>query len=429
MAKGAPKGERIMAKSDSPVAWYGRLDPNEKRTLWACFGGWTLNSLDFFIFTFALPAIVVALDMTRQQAGMITTLTLVASALGGWIAGILADRYGRVHVLQITILWFAVFGLLCAFVQDYWQLLTCRMLMGLGLGGEWAVGAVLLGEVIRAKDRGKAVGTMQSGWGIGWGIAALISIAILLKLRPDIAWRVLLSIGLLPALLIFYIRRHIHDAAVFNETQKKLRAKRRATNFLDIFSPSLIKTTILMTLLAAGAQGGYYASAWFLEALRNTRKIAAMATGRYLVAVIVGSIIGYLVSAYLNDRIGRRPTFIVFAICSAASIFALTLLAANDMSVLVLGFLLGLFASGMFSGLGPVMTENFPTALRGSGQSFSYNAARLLAAGVPGLISWLSERSSFNRTIDLIAIAAYGLVVIVAFLLPETKGKVLSASA
>ncbi len=418
-----------MASSDGPVGWYGELAPGEKRTFWACFGGWALDSFDFFIFTFALPAIVVALDMTREQAGMITTWTLVASALGGWIAGMLADRYGRVRVLQITILWFAVFGLLCAFAQDYWQLLACRALMGLGLGGEWAVGAVLLGEVIRAKDRGKAVGTMQSGWGIGWGVAALISIAILLNLKPDIAWRVLLCIGLLPALLIFYIRRHIHDAAVFNESQKKLRAKRRAANFLDIFSPALIKTTILMTLLAAGVQGGYYASAWFLESLRNTRKIAAMATGRYLVAVIVGSIIGYLVSAYLNDRIGRRQTFIVFAICSAASIFALTLLAANDMSVLVLGFLLGLFASGTFSGLGPVMTENFPTAVRGSGQSFSYNAARLLAAGVPGLISWLSERSSFNRSIDLIAVAAYGLVVIVAFLLPETRGKVLSARA
>jgi MFS family permease len=274
---------------------------------------------------------------------------------------------------------------------------------------------------------------MQSGWGIGAGIAILFSIAMLtsiagtFRLKPDIAWRILLCVGLLPALLIFYIRRHIHDAAVFTETQKKLRAKRRTANFWEIFSPSLIKTTILMTLLAAGAQGGYYVSSWFLETLYNTRKLAALATGRYIAAVIVGSIIGYLISAYLNDRIGRRPTFMIFAVCSGACIFALTLLAANDASVLVLGFFLGLFASGCFSGLGPVMTENFPTAVRGSGQSFSYNAARLLAAGVPGLISWLSERASFNRTIDLIAVAAYGLVMIAAFLLPETRGKALSA--
>jgi len=182
-----------MAKSDSPIAWYGRLDPNEKRTLWACFGGWALNSFDFFIFTSALPAIIVALDITRQQGNTIMNWTLVASALGGWIAGVLADRYGRVRILQITILWFAVFGLLCAFAQDYWQLLACRVLMGLGLGGEWAVGAVLLGEVIRAKDRGKAVGTMQSGWAVGWGVANLLYLLLYSVLPEQLAWRAMFA--------------------------------------------------------------------------------------------------------------------------------------------------------------------------------------------------------------------------------------------
>ena len=422
-----------MAKNNSPIAWYGRLDLNEKRTLWACFGGWTLNSLDLFIFTFAIPAISVTLDMTPAQGLRVVAWTLVASALGGWIAGILADRYGRVLVLQITILWFAVFGLLCAFVQEYWQLLACRMLMGLGLGGEWAVGAVLLGEVIRAKDRGKALGTMQSGWAVGLAIAFIVSIPMLtwgatyFRIKPDNAWRILLCVGLLPALLIFYIRRHIHDAEVYVETQKNLRAKRKVVNFWEIFAPKTIKTTILVTLLAAGVQGGFYVSSWFLDTLRNTRRIAELATGRYIVAIILGSIVGYLTAAYLNDRLGRRPTFIAFAVCAVGTIVALTLLAANDASVLILGFFIALFASGAFSGLGPVMTENFSTPLRGSGQAFSYNAARLLAAGVPGLIAWLSERQSFNRTVDWIAIGAYGLVVIAALLLPETKGKKLSS--
>ena len=423
-----------MAKKDSPIAWYGDLEPEARHTFWASFGAWALNAFDFFVFTLALPAIVVSLDIADPQTRRIMSSTLVASALGGWIAGVLADRYGRVRLLQITVLWLAVFGLLCAFAQDYWQLLVFRTLMGFGLGGEWAVGAILLAETIRAKDRGKAVGAMQSGWAIGLGVAVLLSIAMLtsvaatFRLRPDVAWRILLGLGVLPALLVFYIRRHVDDAPVFKETQKRLRAKKRTANFLDIFSPALIKTTLITTLLATGVQGGYYVSSWFLDTLRNARKLAAMATGRYLVAVIVGSIVGYLVSAYLNDRIGRRPTFVAFAVCAAACIFALTALAANDWSVLALGFFLGLFASGSFSGLGPVMTENFPTHLRGSGQSFCYNAARLIAAGVPGLISWLSERQSFNRTIDLIAIAAYGLVVIAAFLLPETNGKKLSAS-
>jgi MFS family permease len=416
-----------MARSENRNAWYGDMTTIERQTFWACFGGWTLNSLDFFIFTFAIPAIIVALDITRQEAGLITTLTLVASALGGWIAGVLADRYGRVNVLQVTILWFAIFGFLCAFTQEYWQLLVCRALMGLGLGAEWAVGAVLLGEVIKAKDRGKAVGAMQSGWAVGWGIAALVAILILVKVRPDIAWRALLCIGLLPALLIFFIRRNIKDAPVFVTTQKKLRAKHRTSNFFEIFSPALIKTTVVTTLLAAGTQGGYYASAWLLEFLRDDRKIAAMSTGKYLAAVIIGSIIGYLISAYLNDRIGRRHTFMLFSACSAANIFALTSFVANDLSVLILGFFLGLFASGTFSGLGPSLTENFPTRVRGSGQSFAYNAGRLIAAGVPGSIAALSAKSSFNQSIDVIAIVAYGLVLLAAFLLPETKGRALTA--
>jgi MFS family permease len=154
-----------------------------------------------------------------------------------------------------------------------------------------------------------------------------------------------------------------------------------------------------------------------------------MATGKYFAVIIIGSIIGYIISADLNDRLGRRPTFILFAACAAASIFALTIFVANDLSVLVIGFFLALFASGTFSGLGPTLTENFPTRVRGSGQSFSYNAGRLIAAGVPGSIAALSARSSFNQSIDVIAIVAYGVVILAAFLLPETKGRTLTADA
>jgi MFS family permease len=418
-----------IAAKNNPVAWYGALSSIEQRTFWACFGGWTLNSLDFFIFTFALPAIVVTLDLTRPQAMHVASMTLVASAIGGWVAGILADRYGRVQVLQVTILWFAVFGLLCAFTQSYWQLMTCRVLMGLGLGGEWAVGAVLLGEVIRPKDRGKAVGAMQSGWAVGWAIAALIGIFVLIKFRPDMAWRILLCVGLLPALLVFYIRRHIEDAAVFKAARKNLRARKRKENFLEIFSPAMLKTTLTTTLLAAGAQGGYYTSAWLLTYLRDYRRIEAMGSGKYLACIIAGAFIGYLVSAWLNDRIGRRLTFMLFAAGSALSVYVLVWLAANDHGVLFWGFCLSFTASGTFSGLGPTLTENFPTHIRATGQSFAYNAGRLLAAGIPALLALLSTKASFNRSIDLIAIGAYGVVVIAAWFLRETNGKVLNARA
>lgn len=419
-----------MAAKDSPIAWYGAMTSLERRTFWAAFGGWVLNSVDFFLLVFAMPAITVALDLTRPQAMHVASATLIASAIGGWIAGILADRYGRARVLQFTILWFAVFGLLSAGVQEYWQLITCRALMGLGLGGEWVAGSILLGEVINAKNRGKAVGVMQSGWAVGLAIVAVVAIFVMPKVRPDIAWRVMLGLTVLPALFIFFIRCCIEEPKVFLATQKNLRRKKnRGTDFLKIFSPAMLKTTAITTLLAAGAHGGYYTITWLLDYLRDYRRIADMGSGRYIISIIAGAAIGYLISAYLNDRIGRRPTFMLFSIGSAISVYVIVWLAANDHGIMFWGFMLSLFASGTFSGLGSTLTENFPTHLRGSGQGFAYNAGRVLAAGIPALLAQLSTKATFNRWIDAIAIIAYALVFLAAWLLRETNGKKLTPSS
>src|SRR2546421_4405801 len=202
-------GNAMASTYDSPTGWYTELEPNEKRTFWACFGGWALDAMDVQIFSFAIPAIIAAFAITNADAGLIGTVTLLTSAFGGWFAGALADRFGRVRTLQITIVWFAVFTFLCGFAQSYGQLLVLRALMGLGFGGEWAAGAVLMGEVIRAEHRGKAVGAMQSGWAIGWGIAALLATAFFTLLPQDIAWRALFWAGLTPAVLVFFLRRFV----------------------------------------------------------------------------------------------------------------------------------------------------------------------------------------------------------------------------
>jgi MFS family permease len=158
-----------------PTAWYAQMGRKEKATFWACIGGWILDAMDVQILSFVFPAIIAAFAISNADAGLIGTSTLFASAFGGWFAGALSDRFGRVRTLQVTIAWFAVFTFLCGFAQNYTQLLTFRALMGFGFGGEWAAAAVLVGEVIRPENRGKAVGAMQSGWAIGWGLAALLS--------------------------------------------------------------------------------------------------------------------------------------------------------------------------------------------------------------------------------------------------------------
>src|SRR5947209_18849280 len=186
------------------TGWYAALAPEGKRTFWACFGGWALDAMDVQILSFAIPAIIAAFAITNADAGLIGTVTLLTSAFGGWFGGALSDRFGRVRTLQITIAWFAIFTFLCGFAQNYTQLFVFRALMGLGFGGEWAAGAVLVGEVIRPEHRGKAVGAVQSGWAIGWGIAALLATGLFAAFPQEIAWRALFWIGLAPAVAVFF---------------------------------------------------------------------------------------------------------------------------------------------------------------------------------------------------------------------------------
>jgi MFS family permease len=333
-----------------------------------------------------------------------------------------------VRTLQITIAWFAIFTFLTGFAQNYTQLLACRALMGFGFGGEWAAAAVLIGEFIRPEHRGKAVGAMQSGWAVGWGVAALLATAFFTMFGQETAWRALFWVGIAPAILVFFIRRMVDEPKVFDETQKKLDAAGKAANFLEIFSPPVIRTTILTCLLSIGAQGGYYAiTTWLPTFLRTERKLTVLGTGGYLAVIIVGSFIGYLVSAWLNDRIGRRANFILFALCSIITVIVYTQLPVDNTLMLWLGFPLGFFASGIFSGMGPFLTELFPTRMRGSGQGFAYNFGRGIAALNPMFVGMLSAKLPLGQSIGVFALIAYGLLIIAALLLPETKGRVLTA--
>ena len=420
----------IATSEHHPTAWYAEMNPTERNTFWACIGGWVLDGMDVQMFSFAIPAIIAEFAITNADAGLIGTATLLASAFGGWFAGALSDRLGRVRTLQITIAWFAVFTFLCGFAQSYAQLFILRALMGLGFGGEWAAAAVLMGEVIRAEHRGKAVGTMQSGWPVGWGAAALLATLFFSVFPPEVAWRVLFWAGLTPALLVFFVRRHVNEPPVFAQTQNNLAAAGKKANFLEIFSPSILKTTLLTCLLSTGAQGGYYAiTTWLPTFLRTERKLTILGTGGYLAVIIIGSLVGGCVSAWLSDRIGRRSNFILYAVGSIVIVIAYTQIPVDDALMLVLGFPLGFFSQGVFSGMGPFLTELFPTRVRGSGQGFTYNFGRGIAAMNPLLVGMLSAVLPLGQSIGVFAVIAYGLLAVAALLLPETKGRVLTAEA
>lgn len=409
-------------------AWIFHLTPPERNTLIATFGGWALDGMDVMAYTFVIPSLIAAWQISKGQAGLLAAAALLVSAVGGWLAGLLADRYGRARVLQITIAWFAFFTFLSGFTNSFWQLLATRSLQGLGFGGEWAVGSVLMGETIRAQHRGKAVGSVQSGWSVGWGLAAIFYAILFSVLPPSIAWRAMFWIGILPALLIFFIRRYVPEPELYSRTREKLAHQGGSPRLLEIFAGPLLRITLLTSLMSIGAQGGYYAiTTWLPTYLKTARGLSVLNTGGYLVVIIVGAFVGYLVGADFTDRLGRRQTLILFALLSFITVAAYTYLPIGNRAMLLLGFPLGFFASGSFSPMGAFLTELFPTRLRGSGQGFSYNVGRGVGAAFPPLVGYLSARIPLGAAIALFALSAYFVMIIAVFLLPETKGRELDA--
>jgi MFS family permease len=410
--------------AESNGMWIAQLTPAERNTLIATFSGWALDGMDVMMYSFVIPALIATWRLTEGQAGLLATSALLISAAGGWLAGLLADRYGRVRILQLTIACFALFSLLSGLTNSFWQLLVTRGLQGLGFGGEWAVGSVLMGETIRAQHRGKAVGTVQAGWAVGWGLAALSYALLFSWLSPAIAWRAMFWIGILPALLVFYIRRNVRESEAYSKSHQTLMAEQKHQGgFFEIFRPNLLRITALTSLVAVGAQGGYYAiTTWLPTFLKSQLHVAALNTGGYLSVVIAGSLIGYLAGAHLADRLGRKPTLILFAAASFATIAAYAYWPMSNHMMLALGFPLGFFSSGVFSPIGAFFTELFPTSLRGSGQGFSYSFGRALGAVFPALVGYLSEAMSLGHAIAVFAVSAYALMILAVVLLPETRG-------
>ncbi len=308
---------------------------------------------------------------------------------GGWAAGILAaDRYGRVRILQLTILGVRDLHLrLRPRPTTPGQLLVARTLQGLGFGGEWAVGSVLIAEMIRPAYRGKAVGLVQSSWAVGWGAAVLVSMALFSFLPPEISWRVMFLLGLLPALLIVFIRRSISDPEIYVQTRAAVARGERSGNFLVIFKPGVLGTTVLASLLFTGMQGGYYAiGVWPPTFLKNERHLTVLSSGGYQFMFIVGAFVGYLCGAYLSDRLGRRRAFILFAIgVEACWSMPYTLLPITDGLMLLLGFPLGFFMSGIFSGAGAFWPSCSPTSCAAPGKAFATTSG---AASAPPFRRW-----------------------------------------
>ncbi|MGZ3272491.1 MAG: MFS transporter [Caulobacteraceae bacterium] len=428
-------GQTLAAQSPAEAAagggmmgWYREADARTRRVFWTCSAGWAMDTADGMIFQYMIPVLIVGLGITLQQAGLIVSANYFASAIGGWLGGYLCDRFGRARVLQLTILWFSVFSALSGFAHDFQQLLVIRTLQGLGFGAEWAVGAVLLGEIVAPKHRGKALGTVHSGAAVGSGIAALLAGPVASAFSPDLGWRIAFWVGILPAVLIFFVRKGQDDGEVFKAAQQRLAERKARPGLLAIFQPRLIKITALAALLSVGVQGGAYAIGNYQTSfLTKERGLTPSVAGVCVLLLSLGGFFGFITNAHLSDRLGRRGVCRVFCIgfVLVALFYLFAPLGSSLWALIPAGIVYGFFQFGMYASFGAFFTELFPTELRGAGQAFSYNFGRACGAVFVLAVAQVAKVMALSAAMATLAIVGMAIALVAAFLLPETAGRAL----
>jgi len=407
------------------MTWFRAITPQERRALLSASLGWMLDSMDIMLYAMVLAHLMRYFGMSTSTAGLMGSLTLLASALGGIIFGLIADRFGRVKALMASILVYSVFTGACGLSQNIIQLAIFRVLLGLGMGGEWATGAALVAETWPAQHRGKALGIMQSSWAVGYALAAAITAVIL----PKLGWRGVFFIGVLPALLTFWIRRHVEEPAIWKESAA---AKKRLESRIplgEIFRRPLLKDTLVTTLLNTGTMFAWWGLfTWIpaylgLPAEEGGLGLSVVKTSTWIIVMQTGMWLGYVSFGFISDRVGRKKSYIIYLFAAASFVLLYSSVRREDI-LLLLGPPVAFFGTGYFSGFGTITAEIFPTRIRASAQGFTYNIGRGLSALAPFTIGALAKEHGLALAFYLTA-GFFLFSAVTAFALPETKGRAL----
>jgi MFS family permease len=412
--------------------WWHAGTPEGRRALIAASLGWMLDSFDVMLYALVLAAIIPALGMSKEAAGLLGSATLVASAAGGIVFGVLADRYGRTRALMASVLIYSVFTAACGLAQSVAQLAVFRVLLGIGMGGEWASGAALVSETWPTQHRGKALGLMQSAWAAGYGLAALATMIVL----PRWGWRAVFFVGVLPAFFTLWVRRNVREPDLWLNARAQASANqalRGSPGWLDrlatVFRGDLRKLTILLTLINACTMFGWWGfNLWLpgylsLPERDGGRGLSAVAMTSFILAMQVGMWFGYVTFGFVSDAIGRKRGYVLYTLSAAGLILAYISIDA-PIALLLLGPCVAFFATGYFSGFGAVTAEIFPTAVRATAQGFTYNIGRVASAAAPFAVGSLAQTRGFDAALSLTAFA-FLLAAAVWYWIPETKGRAL----
>lgn len=383
--------------------------------------GYAMDGFDLLILGFMLTAISADLALTPAQGGSLVTWTLIGAVAGGIIFGALSDKYGRVRVLTWTIVLFAVFTGLCALAQGYWDLLIYRTIAGIGLGGEFGIGMALAAEAWPARHRAKAASYVALGWQVGVLGAALLTPLLL----PIIGWRGMFILGIFPAFVAWYLRAKLHEPDVFVQKQSVKDKPKQSPFKLLIKDKATAKISLGIVILTSVQNFGYYGiMIWLPNFLSKQLGFSLTKSGILTAVMICGMMFGIWVFGQMADRIGRKPSFLIFQTGAVISIIAYSQL-TDPTLMLFAGAVLGMFVNGMMGGYGALMAEAYPTAARATAQNVLFNLGRAVGGFGPVIVGAIVSAYSFQLAIAFLAIIYIIDMIATLFLIPELKGKAL----
>ena len=394
--------------------------PDARKALVAASLGWLLDAFDVMLYALILTSVIQELGLDRQTGGLMASLTLGASAIGGLIFGVIADRLGRTRALSLSILLYSVFTFACGLAQNVWQFAVFRVLLGLGMGGEWASGATLVSETWPDKHRGKALGIMQSCWAIGYGLAAIV-VAIVL---PRFGWRAVFFVGIIPALFTLWIRRSVKEPEMWTRLRAEPGSRARRFGAAGPFPWKLaffLAGMNAMTMFAWWGLNLWIPSYLSLPSTEGGMGLSTETMAAFVVAMQVGMWLGYVTFGFVSDALGRRPTYIAYLVFAALLVWAYAMV-RNPIVLLALGPLVAFFGTGYFSGFGAVASEIFPTSIRATALGVTYNSGRLLSAIAPFVVGSMAQRRGFGPAFMLTSFA-FLAAALLWLGIPETRGR------